>query len=60
MAAPSRHIASRGGQVAHYAYPVLCMPVRHRTFTVPPFPAMAHKSRSHSNVGIFVHEAYHP
>ncbi|KAB0663291.1 hypothetical protein F7R13_20360 [Burkholderia territorii] len=36
------------------------MPVRHRTFTVPPFTAMAHKSRSHSNVGIFVHEAYHP
>ncbi|KAG8155264.1 hypothetical protein BFF94_001390 [Burkholderia catarinensis] len=36
------------------------MPARHRTFTVPRFPAMAHKSRSHSNVGIFVHEAYHP
>ncbi|OXJ23729.1 hypothetical protein CFB46_22975 [Burkholderia sp. HI2761] len=27
---------------------------------MPRFPAMAHKSRSHSNVGIFVHEAYHP
>ncbi|QRR06359.1 hypothetical protein FPJ27_07885 [Burkholderia sp. MS455] len=27
---------------------------------MPEFPATAHKSRSHSNVGIFVHEAYHP
>ncbi|CAD9218553.1 conserved hypothetical protein [Burkholderia cenocepacia] len=26
MAAPSRHFASRGGQVAHYGYPALCIP----------------------------------